>query len=94
MAYSDGTSKNISSGNIIDSSFNIPRIVVLFLIAGSIYFYTRKKKRIKSGVALINLSISTHNDKIAVLFAVLALSIYGLDVYLKHRNHKEENDSH
>ena len=93
MAYSDGTSKNISSGNIIDSSFNIPRIVVLFLIAGAIYFYTRKK-RIKSGVALINLSISTHNDKIAVLFAILALSIYGLDVYLRNRNHKEENGSH
>tara|TARA_Y100000817_G_scaffold314746_1_gene314905 strand:- start:3126 stop:3407 length:282 start_codon:yes stop_codon:yes gene_type:complete len=93
MTYSDVTSKNISSGDIIDSSFNIPRIVVLFLIAGAIYFYTRKK-RIKSGVALINLSISTHNDKIAVLFAILALSIYGLDVYLRNRNHKEENGSH
>ena len=93
MAYSDVTSKNISSGNIIDSSFNIPRIVVLFLIAGAIYFYTRKK-RIKSGVALINFSISPHNEKLAVVLGALALGIYGLDVYLKHINHEEENDSH
>tara|TARA_B100001094_G_C17701186_1_gene562763 strand:- start:347 stop:634 length:288 start_codon:yes stop_codon:yes gene_type:complete len=93
MAYSDVTSKNISSGDIIDSSFNIQRIVILFLIGGAIYFYSRKKKKTKSGIALINLSISTHNEKIAVVFAVLALSIYGLDVYLRNRNHKEENGS-
>ena len=96
MAYSDVTSKNISSGNIIDSSSYNLTIIVLFLIAGAIYFYTRKKKkkRIKSGVSLINFSISPHNEKIAVVLGALALGIYGLDVYLKHTNHKEENDSH
>ena len=69
-------------------------LALLVIILIVIYFFMSKnKKRVKSGVGLINFSISPHNEKIAIGLAIVALSMYGLDVYLKYKNPKIK-DSH
>ena len=93
MGYSDFTSTSVSSGPT-RVTYN-PMMILLF-IAGSagIYFLFKKRKdRIKSGIGLINFSISPRNEKFAIGLAIVALSMYGLDVYLKHKDPKKEDIS-
>lgn len=95
MGYSDFTSTNVSSGDInVASGINIGSkyIFALLFIGLVIFYFSRKKKRVKSGIGLINFSISPHNEKIAIGLAIVALSMYGLDVYLKHRKTEKDDN--
>lgn len=70
-------------------------LALLVIILIVIYFLMSKnKKRVKSGVGLINFSISSNNERIAVGLAAIALSLYGLDLYLKYLNPNINKDSH
>jgi len=94
MGSSDITSTSVTSG---PARVTYNPMMILAFIAGlaGIYFLFKKtgKKRIKSGVGLINFSISPHNEKIAIGLGIIALGMYGLDLYFKHRENQKRKDS-
>ncbi len=92
MGYSDITSTSVNSG---PARVTYNPMILLVFIAGlaGIYFLFKKGKKTKSGVGLINFSISPHNEKIAIGLGCVALSMYGLDLYLKYKDSDQKNDS-
>ena len=84
----------VVTGKIFSCGPNAKRnqFLALLFIGIAIFYFSRKKKRVKSGVGLINFSISPHNEKIAIGLAIVALSVYGLDVYLKHRKTEKDDN--
>ena len=89
MRYYDIKGPRTTSGDDMiepDHTMGYNKLVVLFGGILLFYFFMRKEKRIKSGIGLINFTISPHNEKIAIGLAIAALGFYGLDIYLKHKN--------
>ena len=91
MGYSDITSNSVTSGSVAVT--NNPMILVFIAGLACVFFLFKNKRKIKSGVGLINFSISPRNEKIAIGLGCVALSMYGLDLYLKYKDSDQKNDS-
>tara|TARA_B100001059_G_C17281202_1_gene308330 strand:- start:127 stop:399 length:273 start_codon:yes stop_codon:yes gene_type:complete len=90
MGKSDFTSRSLSSGNITVSNTNNIKFFLLIIFIGFIYLYNRKSRK-KSGVALLNISVSPHNEKIAVTLAIITIIMYGYHIYLESKHLKKDD---
>jgi hypothetical protein len=90
MGNSDITSSNIQKGDV---NQNNNMIFLFILVCGGAYllFRNKKKVRVRSGVSLINISISPHNEKIAVGMGIVALLMYGYHLYIERRSLEENH---
>ena len=87
MGKSDFTSTNINRGDVsIASNQNL-----VFLILGGLFLYFLfKKSKKKSGMALLNISVSPHNEKIGIALAVISIIMYGYHIYLESKQLKKD----
>ena len=85
----DPTSTRISKGKAERNNTNVLVFFALF-VAGVLYY--SRSKRVKSGVGLINISISPHNELIAIIMGTISLLMYGYHLYLENKEcNKSDN---
>lgn len=87
MKQSDCTSTNISSGNV--SVFSNQNLIFLAIAGLFIYFLFKKSKK-KSGMAILNISVSPHNEKVGIALAIIGIVMYGYHIYLESKHIKKD----